>query len=90
MTADPATPVDAPHTSDDREHAANATDALTAPNYSPARLQITGRYPYHSDLPEIEIVWERCSPSVDVFTRLLWILATIPSHVANRPESDQP
>jgi hypothetical protein len=65
-----------------------ADDGARKRGRSPGRLQLRGRYPYYVDLPEIDIVWEGCSPSMGTFAKILMVLATIPSNVIRRPDPE--
>jgi hypothetical protein len=68
-------------------------DSIAAPTSAdvPSHLEVVGSYPCAVDLPEIRISWHRCTPSIDVLSRLLLVLANIPANLYRRPgpESDQ-
>jgi hypothetical protein len=70
----------------DRDSIARPTSADV-----PSHLEVVGIYPCAVDLPEIKISWHRCTPTIDVLSRLLLTLASIPSDLYRRPgpESDQ-
>jgi hypothetical protein len=67
----------------------SAVDGARQRGRSPARLELRSRF-YYGELPEIDITWEGCSPSIENFIRLLRVLATYPDRTPRPgPEAHQ-